>query len=109
MAPVVVHAQENTGIGLVTAVDVARNTLMLATRIGSKEVLVAPPLRSARIMAELAEDIRPGDAVAYQILWLCHQPSCGTTVLGHTSGTVGTCRRDHLLDAAAHPNHWRLT
>jgi hypothetical protein len=69
MAPVVVHAQENTGIGLVTAVDVARNTLMLATRTGSKEVLVAPTaaIREDHGRALAFSDIRPGDAVAYQI------------------------------------------
>jgi hypothetical protein len=69
MAPAAVYAQENTGIGLVTAVDVARNTLMLATRTGSKEILVAPTaaIREDHGRALAFSDIRPGDAVAYEV------------------------------------------
>jgi hypothetical protein len=68
MAPSV-HAQENTGTGLVTAVDVARNTLMLATRTGSKAVPVAPTaaIRDDHGQPLAFSDIRPGDAVAYQV------------------------------------------
>jgi hypothetical protein len=64
-----VCAQENTGAGLVTGVDVARHTLMLATRAGSKEILVAPTaaIREDHGQALAFSDIRPGDAVAYQI------------------------------------------
>ena len=69
MAPAPVYAQENFGIGLVTAVDAERNTLIVATRTGSKEVLVAPTaaIREDHGRALAFSDIRPGDAVAYQI------------------------------------------
>ena len=64
-----VYAQENTGAGLVIEVDVARHTLMLATRTGSKEIPVAPTaaIREDHGQALAFSDIRPGDAVAYQI------------------------------------------
>ena len=63
------YAQENTGTGLVTAVDVGRNTLMLETRNGSKVILVAPTatIREDHGQALAFGDIRPGDAVAYQV------------------------------------------
>ena len=69
MAPAAVHAQENTGVGLVTAVDVTRNTLTLATRTGSKEILVAPTaaIRDDHGRAIAFNDIRAGDAVACQV------------------------------------------
>jgi hypothetical protein len=68
MAPAV-YPQENAGTGLVTAVDVAKHTLMLATRTGSKEILVAPTatIREDHGRALVFGDIRPGDAVAYQV------------------------------------------
>jgi len=64
-----VYAQENTGTGLVTAVDVGRNTLMLETRGGSKTVLVVPTaaIRDDHGQALAFGDIRPGDAVVYQV------------------------------------------
>jgi hypothetical protein len=64
-----VYSQEAAGTGLVTAVDVARNTLVLATRTGSKEILVAPTatIREDHGRALAFSDIRPGDAVAYQV------------------------------------------
>ena len=69
MGPAAVHAQESTGVGLVTAVDVARNTLTLATRTGSKEILVAPTaaIREDHGRALAFSDIQSGDAVAYQV------------------------------------------
>lgn len=64
-----VHAQENTGTGLVTAVDVGRNTLMLETRSESKTVLVIPAaaIRDDHGQVLAFGDIRPGDAVVYQV------------------------------------------
>ena len=61
------YAQENTGTGLVTAVDAGRNTLMLETRSGSRTVLVAPTaaIRDDHGQALAFGDIRPGDAVVY--------------------------------------------
>ena len=68
LAPAV-SAQENTGTGLVIAVDVGRNTLMLETRSGSKAVLVASTaaIRDDHGQALAFGDIRPGDAVVYQV------------------------------------------
>jgi hypothetical protein len=68
LAPAV-YAQENTGTGLVTAVDIARNALMVATRTGSTAILVAPTaaIRDDHGQAIAFSDIRPGDAVAYQV------------------------------------------
>ena len=64
-----VYAQENSSTGLVTAVDVERNTLMLETRGGSKTVLVVPTaaIRDDHGQALGFGDIRPGDAVVYQV------------------------------------------
>ena len=64
-----VNAQENTGTGLVTAIDVGRNTLMLQTRSGSKTMLVAPTaaIRDDHGQALAFGDIRPGDAVVYRL------------------------------------------
>jgi len=66
MAPGV-YAQASTGTGLVTAVDVRSNTLVLKTRSGSKAVLVAPTaaIRDDHGQALAFGDIRPGDAVVY--------------------------------------------
>lgn len=63
-----VDAQEHTGTGLVTTVDVGRQTLILETRSGSKAVLVAPAatIRDDHGQALGFGDIRPGDAVVYQ-------------------------------------------
>ncbi|HEV8532785.1 MAG TPA: hypothetical protein VGT00_15295 [Methylomirabilota bacterium] len=64
-----VYAQENTGAGLVMTVDVERNALTLETRSGSKAVLVAPTaaIRDDHGQALAFGDIRPGDAVVYQV------------------------------------------
>lgn len=68
MAPAV-YAQDNTGTGLVIAVDVGRNTLMLEIQSGPKAVLVPPSaaIRDDHGQALAFSDIRPGDAVAYQV------------------------------------------
>jgi hypothetical protein len=57
------------GAGLVTAVDANTNTLVLETRSGAQRVHVA---RAATIRDDHADalalaDIRPGDAVAYEV------------------------------------------
>jgi hypothetical protein len=64
-----VYAQQNTGAGLVTGVDVTRHTLLLATRTGSKEILVGPTaaIREDHGQALAFSDIQPGDAVVYQV------------------------------------------
>ena len=64
-----VYAEESTDAGLVTAVDVGRNTLMLETRSGSKAIQVAPTtaIRDDHGQVLAAGDIRPGDAVVYQV------------------------------------------
>jgi hypothetical protein len=64
----VVHAQAGAGVGLITAVDLATNTLVLETRTGSETVRVAP---TATIYADHGamlsiRDLAPGDAVSYQ-------------------------------------------
>jgi hypothetical protein len=63
-----VHAQVGTGVGLVTAVEVGKNTLVLETRSGGQHVLVAA---GATIRGDHGEvlafgDLQPGDAVSYQ-------------------------------------------
>ena len=64
----VVHAQACAGVGLITAVDLAANTLVLETRTGSQHARVAP---TATIGADRGavlsiRDLAPGDAVSYQ-------------------------------------------
>jgi hypothetical protein len=63
------HAQVSAGTGLATAVDVERKILVLETRTGSRSVLVAPnaTVRDDHGRALELDDIRPGDAVAYQV------------------------------------------
>ena len=63
-----VQAQVNAGEGLVMAVDVGKNTMVLETRSGLKQVLVAA---TAAIRGDHGEvlalgDLKPGDAVAYR-------------------------------------------
>src|SRR4029453_2085384 len=60
-------AQVRTGGGLITAVDLATNTLTLETRAGSQQVRVAP---TATILDDRDDtlsvrDLMPGDAVYY--------------------------------------------
>jgi hypothetical protein len=65
-----VYAQERTGTGLVTAVDVGKNTLTLEIRGGSKTALVVVPtaaIRDYHGQALAFGDIRPGDAVVYEV------------------------------------------
>src|SRR5262249_31311645 len=64
----VVHAQAWAGVGLITAVDLATNTLALETHSGSETVRVAP---TATIYDDHGavlsiRDLAPGDAVSYQ-------------------------------------------
>jgi hypothetical protein len=64
----VVQAQAGAGVGLITAVDLATNTLVLETRTGSQHVRVAP---TATIRGDHGEvlsirDLASGDAVSYQ-------------------------------------------
>ena len=62
------YAQETTGVGLVTGVDIATSTLTLETRSGCQRVFVAPtvPIRDAHDRGLALGDIDPGGAVAYQ-------------------------------------------
>jgi len=62
-------APVSAGTGLVRAVDAGTNTLVLETRSGAKRVHVA---RAATIRGDHDDalalgDIRPGDAVAYEV------------------------------------------
>lgn len=64
----VAPAQVRTGGGLITAVDLATNTLTLETRAGSQQVRVAP---TATILDDRGDtlsvrDLMPGDAVYYE-------------------------------------------
>jgi len=64
----VAPAQVRTGGGLITAVDLATNTLTVETRAGSQQVRVAP---TATILDDRDDtlsvrDLMPGDAVYYQ-------------------------------------------
>jgi hypothetical protein len=65
----VVHAQARTGVGLITAVDTANNTLVLETRDGPRHVRVAPAaiIRSDDGAGRTLRDLGPGDAVSYQL------------------------------------------
>ena len=63
-----VHAQVATSVGLVTAVDAGKSTLVLETRSGLQQVLVTT---AATIRGDHGEvlafgDLEPGDAVSYQ-------------------------------------------
>ena len=63
-----VHAQAGPEAGLVIAVDVRKNTLMLETRSGLKQVPVAVAATIRGDHGEMLElgDLKPGDAVAYR-------------------------------------------
>jgi hypothetical protein len=62
-------ARESTGAGLVSEVDVSRNTLVLETRSGAQRVhvAIAPNIRDDHDKALAFGEIRPGDAVAYEV------------------------------------------
>jgi len=62
------YAQDSSGVGLVTGVDIATSTLTIETRSGSQHVVVAPTvaIRDAHGRALALGDISPGDAIAYQ-------------------------------------------
>ena len=64
----VVHPQARTGVGLITAVDLDANTLILETRTGSQHVRVAPTatIRGDHGAVFSIRDLAPGDAVSYQ-------------------------------------------
>jgi hypothetical protein len=64
----VAPAQVRTGGGLITAVDLATNTLTLETRAGSQQVRVAPiaTILGDRDNMLSIRDLRPGDAVSYE-------------------------------------------
>jgi hypothetical protein len=61
------HGQQATGLGLITAVDLATNTLVLETRTGSRELRVAPTavIRGDHGAVLSVRDLEPGDAVSY--------------------------------------------
>jgi hypothetical protein len=62
-------AHEIAGAGLVSEVDVSTNTLVLETRSGAQRVHVAtaPSIRDDHDIALAFGEIRPGDAVAYEV------------------------------------------
>ena len=62
-------APVSAGTGLVRAVDAGTNTLVLETRSGAKRVHVAraATIRGDHDVALALGDIRPGDAVAYEV------------------------------------------
>jgi len=64
----VVHGQVHTGVGLITAVDLATNTLVLETRTGPQRVRVAATatIRGDHGAVLSIRDLTPGDAVSYQ-------------------------------------------
>ena len=64
----VVHAQARAGVGLITAVDLATNTLVLETRTGSQQVRVAPTatIRGDHGAVLSIRDLAPGDAISCQ-------------------------------------------
>ena len=61
-------AHVGAGLGLVRAVDVGTNTLVLETGSGARQVHVAPAaaIRDDHGEALALGEIRPGDAVAYE-------------------------------------------
>lgn len=61
-------AQESSGVGMVTDVDVATSTVTLETRSGTDRVLVAPnaAIRDDHDQTLALRGIYPGDAVVYQ-------------------------------------------
>jgi hypothetical protein len=62
-------AHVSAGTGLVRAVDAGTNTLVLETRSGAKRVPVAraTTIRDDHDDALALSDIRPGDAVSYEV------------------------------------------
>jgi hypothetical protein len=62
-------AHESAGAGLVSEVDVSTNTLVIETRSGAQRVHVAaaPNIRDDHDNALAFGEIRPGDAVAYEV------------------------------------------
>jgi hypothetical protein len=64
-----VSAQLSAGTGLVRAVDAGTNTLVLDTRSGTQRVHVAraATIRDDHDDALALGEIRPGDAVAYEV------------------------------------------
>jgi hypothetical protein len=64
-----IHAQTWTGVGLITAVDLANNTLVLETRSGPQCIRVAPAaaIRGDHGAVLTLRDLGPGDAVAYSM------------------------------------------
>jgi hypothetical protein len=62
-------AHAGAGTGLVRAVDAGTNTLVLETESGTQRVLVAPAatIRDDHDDALVLGEIRPGDAVAYEM------------------------------------------
>jgi hypothetical protein len=62
-------AHVNAGTGLVRAVDAGTNTLVLETRGGAQRVHVAPAatIRDDHDDALALGEIRPGDAIAYEV------------------------------------------
>ncbi len=65
----VLHAQSPAGAGLITAVDLATNTLVLETRSGPQRIRVAATaiIREDHGALLSIRDLRPGDAVAYHM------------------------------------------
>lgn len=62
-------AHVSAGTGLVRAVDPGTNTLVLETRSGAQRVHVAPAatIRDDHDDALALGEIRPGDAIAYEV------------------------------------------
>jgi hypothetical protein len=62
-------AHAGAGTGLVRAVDAGTNTLVLETRSGAQRVHVSPAaaIRDDHDNALALGEIRPGDAVAYEV------------------------------------------
>jgi hypothetical protein len=63
----VVLAEARAGVGLITAVDLATNTVVLETRIGPQQVRVAATatIRGDHGAVLSIRDLAPGDAVSY--------------------------------------------
>lgn len=67
-APTVLRAQVRVGAGLITAVDLDMNTLVLETRNGPRQIRLAAAaaIRGDHGQTLSIRDLRPGDAVSYQ-------------------------------------------
>ena len=70
LSALAVYAQVNSGAGLVRTLDVGRNTLTVETRTGFHSVLVPPTasIRDDHGNALALGDMRPGDAVTFQVV-----------------------------------------